>query len=502
MAFKLSKKIGEKYRIQTDKGGFLRQMGPRKLSKDRAEYRLALLNGEEPYDYVNDPTSPETSAANQATIDNYVASQDAAIATAQSKIEADNATIAEQNAAIEAANGVIAEQQAILDNPEATEEQKAAAQAEIETQNAAITAAQKKIASAERDITLQKKKIATAKANKADAANKAPATAITEVPEVLVLDNTPKKGYDIEADFSVNENTVIKANEKVKGGIKLNNTGEPANVTIDVGNSDITLAANSNWNEVYVKSVANDTLTVAASTHINKLIIEKGRVWVNNALISDCIDEVEIKGGKVEANPEIIASKASDFYSKPSVVKINNNLTFKSITSGIFTSGHHVIENNAKIEFTSTSSTAAGGFLYRGLDLTIDMKGDGEYRSLTNPLFWLSDAKAVVNIYGGKFFQDGNSDECIYAESGIINIYGGEFHNVKEEGKKDFLLNCFDKNYAAGTAKIVVYGGKFYGFDPAANAAESADMTTNFVAEGYKSVYNEEEGYYEVVKDE
>ena len=488
MSYRLSKKIGEKYRIQTDKGGFLRQMGPRKLSKDRAEYRLALLNGEEPYDYVNDPTSPETSAANQATVDNYVASQDAAIATAQSKIEADNATIAEQNAAIEAANGVIAEQQAILDNPEATEEQKAAAQ--------------KKIASAERDITLQKKKIATAEANKADAANKAPATAITEVPEVLVLDNTPKKGYDIKADFSVNENTVIKANEKVKGGIKLNNTGEPANVTIDVGNSDITLAANSNWNEVYVKSVANNTLTVAASTHINKLIIEKGRVWVNNALISDCIDEVEIKGGEVEANPEIVASKASDFYSKPSVVKINNNLTFKSISSGIFTSGHHVIENNAKIEFTSTSSTAAGGFLYQGLDLTIDMKGDGEYRSLTNPLFWLSDAKAVVNIYGGKFFQDGNSNECIYAENGIINIYGGEFHNVKEEGKKDFLLNCFDKNYAAGTAKINVYGGKFYGFDPAANAAESADMTTNFVAEGYKSVYNEEEGYYEVVKDE
>ena len=177
-------------------------------------------------------------------------------------------------------------------------------------------------------------------------------------------------------------------------------------------------------------------------------------------------------------------------------------MTFKSITSGILTSGHYVIENNAKIEFTSTSSAAAGGFMYRGLDLTIDMKGDGEYRSLTNPLFWLSDARAVVNIYGGKFFQGGNSNECIYAENGVINIFGGEFHNVKEEGKKDFLLNCLDKNYAAGTAKINVYGGKFYGFDPAANAAESADMTTNFVAEGYKSVYNEEGDYYEVIKDE
>lgn len=503
MAFKLSEKIGEKYRIQTDKGGFLRQMGPRKLSKDRAEYRLALLNGEEPYDYVNDETSPETSAANQAAVDNYVASQDAAIATAKDKIAADNATIAEQNAAIEAANNVIREQQIILNDPNASEEAKAAAQAEIETQNAAITAAQKKITSAEKDITSQEKKIATAEANKADAANKAPATTITEVPEVLVLDNTPKKGYKIEADFTANEVTTIEANEKVEGGISIKNTSdEPANLVINVGNSDVTLATNSEWNEVTVESVADNTLTVATFAHIKKLIVKKGRVWVNNALVSDCIDEVVVEGGKVEANPEIVASKASDFYSKPSVVKINNNLTLKNAASGILVSGHYVIENNAKIEFTSTSSTAAGGFMYRGQELVIDMKGDGEYRSLTNPLFWLSNAKAVVNIYGGKFFQDGNSNECIYSENGIINIYGGEFHNVKQEGQKDFLLNCLDKNYAAGTAKIVVYGGKFYGFDPAANAAESSEMTTNFVAEGYKSVYNEEGDYYEVVKDE
>ena len=46
----------------------------------------------------------------------------------------------------------------------------------------------------------------------------------------------------------------------------------------------------------------------------------------------------------------------------------------------------------------------------------------------------------------------------------------------------------------------MVYGGKFYGFNPAANGAESSDMSTNFVAEGYKSVDCGD--YFEVIKDE
>lgn len=497
MAFKLSEKIGEKYRIQTDKGGFLRQMGPRKLSKDRAEYRLALLNGEEPYDYVNDPTSPETSAANQAAIDNYKAEQKAKAATAQDKINAAQAIIDEQTPISEAAQAEIERQQHIIDNSE-SEEEKAAAETAKAAAEADKAAADKKIKSANSTITTQTKVRDTALANAEDAANKAPATVITEVPEVLVLDNTPKKGYDIKADFTANENTVIEANEKVEGGVKLTNTGEqPGNVTINVGNSDVTLAAGTQWNEVYVKSVADGTLTVATSTHINKLIVEKGRVWVNNALVEDCVDEVVVEGGKVEANPEIVnPTKSSQFISKPSVVKVGNDLSIGNLAYGIIASGHYVWENNANIEMTSKTSA----IMTRG-SVDLELKGTGTWRCPANPLVWAASEKSKIRIYDGKFFN-GNYAECIYAELGTIEIFGGEFHNVPEEGQKNFLLNCKDANYKAGKANIVVYGGKFYGFDPAANAAESADMTTNFVAEGYKSVYNEEGDYYEVVKDE
>lgn len=483
MAFKLSEKIGEKYRIQTDKGGFLRQMGPRKLSKDRAEYRLALLNGEEPYDYVNDPTSPETSAANQAAIDNYIASQSAN----RAKYEASSSA---SQAVYNSCSQSLAELDELYhaDPPQID-------QATYEASSSVLLTSMSK---AETTMSRCAASMSKCDTNIENAANNAPATTITEVPATLVLDNTPKKGYDIKADFTVNENTVIEANEKIEGGVKLTNTGEqPGNVTINVGNSDVTLAANSNWNEVYVKSVADDTLTVSTSTHINKLIVDKGRVWVNNALVSDCIDEVEIKGGTVEANPEIInPTKSSQFISKPSVVKVSNDLSIGNLAYGIIASGHYVWENNANIEMTSKTSA----IMTRG-SVDLELKGAGTWRCPANPLVWAASEKSKIRIYDGKFFN-GNYAECIYAELGTIEIFGGEFHNVPEEGQKNFLLNCKDANYKAGKANIIVYGGKFYGFDPAANAAESADMTTNFVAEGYKSVYNEEGDYYEVVKDE
>lgn len=49
--FTLSDPIGSKYRIKIEGSGFLRQMGPRKLSKSRAELRIAALNAQE-----EDPT--------------------------------------------------------------------------------------------------------------------------------------------------------------------------------------------------------------------------------------------------------------------------------------------------------------------------------------------------------------------------------------------------------------------------------------------------------------
>ena len=82
----------------------------------------------------------------------------------------------------------------------------------------------------------------------------------------------------------------------------------------------------------------------------------------------------------------------------------------------------------------------------------------------------------------------GAGSECIFVDNGTLNIYNGKFR-VDGVTEPQFLLNCRDTNYRAGTAKINVYGGKFYGFNPANNTAEGPD--TSFIPEGYTATVTE-----------
>lgn len=68
--------------------------------------------------------------------------------------------------------------------------------------------------------------------------------------------------------------------------------------------------------------------------------------------------------------------------------------------------------------------------------------------------------------------------DMIYTSKGTIIINSGRF----ESGTSAWTLNCKDSAYKAGTAKIIVNGGTFVGYDPRNNAAEGAG--TSFVAPG------------------
>lgn len=56
------------------------------------------------------------------------------------------------------------------------------------------------------------------------------------------------------------------------------------------------------------------------------------------------------------------------------------------------------------------------------------------------------------------------------------------------EKADEFVLNCYDANRKNGTAKIIVTGGTFIGFNPGDCKAEGNG--TNFVAPGYASIPN------------
>lgn len=107
---------------------------------------------------------------------------------------------------------------------------------------------------------------------------------------------------------------------------------------------------------------------------------------------------------------------------------------------------------------------------------------------------WTSSGVVVINdgIYKNETDGSARGTDLIYAsDTGCIEINGGIF----EAAKPEWTLNVKDADYKAGTAKIIVKGGSFKGFDPANNNSEGAG--TNFVADGYKSVL---EGEYYVVK--
>ena len=135
-----------------------------------------------------------------------------------------------------------------------------------------------------------------------------------------------------------------------------------------------------------------------------------------------------------------------------------------------------------------------------GANLTIT--GNGTFKAKENDSFAVDvQDGATVTIENGTFI--GNI-HAVYVYEGTANIKGG-FYSVQQKysdaAKADgFVLNCYDANRKAGTAKIIVTGGTFVNFNPADCWAEGAH--TNFVASGY-SVISEKHGedtWYTVVK--
>ena len=170
------------------------------------------------------------------------------------------------------------------------------------------------------------------------------------------------------------------------------------------------------------------------------------------------------------------------------LVGVESEATFNGTTGGVDT--YSMI---TKDQFNAVNCYSQG--------ITVgDMKGRGDRpaavagRLTINGGTYLSPASVVYVangtcvINGGFFFGQAGSDQN--AQSDAEREKYGPYRN--------FLLNCYDANYANGTARIYVKGGKFAGFDPADNYAEGNG--TNFVVTGYKSVLTDETYTY-TVKD-
>ena len=171
---------------------------------------------------------------------------------------------------------------------------------------------------------------------------------------------------------------------------------------------------------------------------------------------------------------------------------MNNNGTVKltdDVTTGRFGPGI-TAKNKVKLNLNNndltvtglTITSAQGAIMARGTQ-EITIGGKGTIDAGNGICVEGNGADSVINLTGSTtvYQTDRSGGELIYCYAGTINITNGTFKNNGED--KKYLLNCYDANYRAGTAKIVVTGGKFYDFNPADNTAEGEH--TSFVPEGY-----------------
>ena len=129
-------------------------------------------------------------------------------------------------------------------------------------------------------------------------------------------------------------------------------------------------------------------------------------------------------------------------------------------------------------------------FSVRGTDSKLTLSGDGDVIAKAN------DCYAVDVQGGGHLVIDGGhyngNIHAVYVTEGVAEIKGGTFEVQQKypdaEKADEFVLNCLDENYKNGTAKIIVTGGTFIGFNPGDCKAEGNG--TNFVAPGYASIAN------------
>ena len=319
---------------------------------------------------------------------------------------------------------------------------------------------------------------------------------------VLVTEEGETNNISVNANFA--EAATIET-ETTNAISVYNKNGEEnlPSLNLDAENATVTLS--SKWNEVEA-SVSENTLFIKG--HINKLTMLKGNAIANvprKADIANVVSESFLADGtSIDYVKLNISNENSKELGGVGEMTLTENITRSaSLVSPLAPAWNAVWNLNGKtLEVTGTPKS--GVYLNRYYS-NLEVNGEGTIHAEGAYGLWNNATAGKIVINGGNIEAQ---THAVYAENGVIEINGGTFKLTNADtaerdtnGNLRFLINCLDKNYKAGTAKIIVKGGKFYEFDPANNVAEGAN--TNFVAEGYHSVMSEEEGkrVYTVVKD-
>ena len=333
--------------------------------------------------------------------------------------------------------------------------------------------------------------------------------------DTLTLENVSpvvKSGYDAA---SVN-NVVISENNVKNLRLKLdfqddatitNNSDKDITIT-DKSNSEIALTIVAPNSTVTLSGgqftalnaeVSDNTLIINKSVHIDSLNLTKGNAIVEVARAEEIAGIVEnytvADGYTLSHRVYHITNENSSKLRGTGEMILDEDITRTSSFVINFSPAYDAVWNLNGHNITVEGTPTNGVYLNRYVS-NLEVKGNGVIHCEGSYGLWNNSTTGKIIINDGVTIEA--QTHAVYAENGVIEINGGTFKltdwadaDKDENGNLKFLINCYDASYTNGSANIIVKGGKFYDFNPAASYGEP-NGPVSYVAEGYESVMTTE----------
>ena len=333
--------------------------------------------------------------------------------------------------------------------------------------------------------------------------------------DTLTLENVSpvvKSGYDAASvnNVVISENNVKNLRLKLDfqdGATITNNSDKDITIT-DKSNSEIALTIVAPNSTVTLSGgqftalnaeVSDNTLIINKSVHIDNLNLTKGNAIVEVARAEEIAGIVEnytvADGYTLSHRVYHITNENSSKLRGTGEMILDEDITrtssFVIMFSPVYDAVWNLNGHNITVEGTPTN-----GVYLNQYASNLEVKGNGVIHCEGSYGLWNNSTTGKIIINDGVTIEA--QTHAVYAENGVIEINGGTFKLTNwADAEKDangnlkFLINCYDANYKKGSANIIVKGGKFYDFNPAASYGEP-NGPVSYVAEGYESVMTTE----------
>ncbi|MBQ6819555.1 MAG: hypothetical protein IJP35_08140 [Clostridia bacterium] len=197
-----------------------------------------------------------------------------------------------------------------------------------------------------------------------------------------------------------------------------------------------------------------------------------------------------------EATYPTVAAELVHAFEKGGIVAINDNVNLVTDSTAILAATDLTVDGTISAARNNASSAATYSTIVVNADTTIS--GAGTVSNTEGYGITLKKEGATLTINGGNYV---GQCTAINVVTGTLEINGGYFEDTSDWNGQ-YLINMIDANYANGTASVIVKGGTFVNWNPAASSAETG--APNLVADGYVVVEETQANgdvWYTVVAD-